>query len=172
MDSKEGGVMKVIDQAIGKSFSAFNADCVPFTAGLPDGSIDFSVYSPPFSSLYIYSESVADMGNCASDAEFFEQYRYLIREKFRVTRPGRCTAIHVKDLVYYQNSSERGTSGLRPFSDQCTQVHIEEGWDFHSRVTIWRDPVREMQKPRLTVCSGKRCGRTRLSRAWACRNTF
>jgi hypothetical protein len=56
------------------------------------------------------------------------------------------TAIHVKDLVYYQNSSDRGTSGLRPFSDQCTQVHIEEGWDFHSRVTIWRDPVREMQK--------------------------
>lgn len=138
--------MHVIDQAIGKSFSAFNADCVPFTAGLPDGSVDFSVYSPPFSSLYIYSESVADMGNCASDTEFFEQYRFLVREKFRVTRPGRMTAIHVKDLVYYQNSSERGTSGLRPFSDQCTQVHLEEGWDFYSRVTIWRDPVREMQK--------------------------
>lgn len=138
--------MKVIDQAEGKSWSAFNADCVPFTAGMPDNSIDFSVYSPPFSSLYIYSESVADMGNCANDAEFFEQYRYLVREKFRVTRPGRLTAIHVKDLVYYQNSSERGTSGLRPFSDDCTRVHIDEGWDFHSRVTIWRDPVREMQK--------------------------
>lgn len=137
---------KVIDQAGGKNWSAFNADCVPFAQGLPDGSIDFSVYSPPFSSLYIYSESVSDMGNCANDAEFFEQYRYLVREKFRVTRPGRLTAIHVKDLVYYQNSSARGTSGLRPFSDQCTQVHIEEGWDFHSRVMIWRDPVREMQK--------------------------
>lgn len=136
----------VIDQAAGESWSAFNADCVPFTAGLPDNSVDFSVYSPPFSSLYIYSESVADMGNVASDQEFFEQYRYLVREKFRVTRPGRLTAIHVKDLVYYQNSSERGTSGLRPFSDLCTQVHLEEGWDFHSRVTIWRDPVREMQK--------------------------
>jgi DNA modification methylase len=136
----------VLDQAIGEKFSAYNADCVPFTQGLPDGSVDFSVYSPPFSSLYIYSESVADMGNCANDDEFFEQYRYLIREKFRVTRPGRMTAIHVKDLVYYQNSSPRGTSGLRPFSDECTRIHIEEGWDFHSRVTIWRDPVREMQK--------------------------
>jgi hypothetical protein len=145
MDSSEGS-MNVIDQAQGENWSAFNADCVPFTAGLADNSIDFSVYSPPFSSLYIYSESVADMGNCANDAEFFEQYRYLVREKFRVTRPGRLTAIHVKDLVYYQNSSERGTSGLRPFSDDCTRVHIEEGWDFHSRVTIWRDPVREMQK--------------------------
>lgn len=139
-------MMKVIDQASGKNWSAYNADCVPFTEGLPDGSIDFSVYSPPFSSLYIYSESVADMGNCANDAEFFEQYRYLVREKFRATRPGRLTAIHVKDLVYYQNSSERGTAGLRPFSDQCTAIHLEEGWDLHSRVTIWRDPVREMQK--------------------------
>ncbi|TIP70351.1 MAG: site-specific DNA-methyltransferase [Mesorhizobium sp.] len=136
----------VLDQAEGRSWSAFNSDCVPFTAALPENSIDFSVYSPPFSSLYIYSESVADMGNCANDAEFFEQYRFLVREKFRVTRPGRMTAIHVKDLVYYQNSSERGTSGLRPFSDDCTRIHIEEGWDFHSRITIWRDPVREMQK--------------------------
>jgi DNA modification methylase len=136
----------VLDEAIGDNFSAYNADCVPFTQDLPDNSIDFSVYSPPFSSLYIYSESVADMGNCANDDEFFEQYRYLVREKLRVTRPGRLSAIHVKDLVYYQNSSARGTAGLRPFSDDCVRVHIEEGWDFHSRITIWRDPVREMQK--------------------------
>lgn len=138
--------LAVFDQAEGESWSAYCADCVPFTAALPEGSLDFSVYSPPFSSLYIYSESVADMGNCASDEEFFAQYRHLVRALFRATRPGRLTAIHVKDLVYYQNSSERGTAGLRPFSDDCTRVHREEGWDFHSRITIWRDPVREMQK--------------------------
>lgn len=137
---------KVLAQHIAEQFSAYNADCVPFTAALPANCIDFSVYSPPFANLYIYSESVADMGNAANDAEFFEQYRHLVREKLRVTRPGRLTAIHVKDLVYYQNSSPRGTAGLRPFSDDCTRIHIEEGWDFHSRVTIWRDPVREMQK--------------------------
>lgn len=136
----------VLDMASGENWHAYNADCVPFTAALPDNSIHFSVYSPPFSSLYIYSESVADMGNVASDEEFLESYRYLVREKFRITKPGRLTAIHVKDLVYYQNSSERGTAGLRPFSDDCTRLHIEEGWDFHSRVTIWRCPVREMQK--------------------------
>ncbi len=136
----------VIDQAVGDDWAAYCADCVPFTAALPAASVDFSVYSPPFSSLYIYSESVADMGNCASDDEFLEQYRYLVRALYRATRPGRMTAIHVKDLVYYQNSSERGTAGLRPFSDECTRVHREEGWDFHSRVTIWRSPVREMQK--------------------------
>jgi hypothetical protein len=136
----------VLDQAHGAGWSLYHADCVPGMAALPADSVDFSVYSPPFSSLYIYSESVADMGNVASDEEFAEQYRHAVREKFRVTRPGRLTAIHVKDLVYYQNSSPRGTAGLRPFSDLCTKIHVEEGWDFHCRVTIARDPVREMQK--------------------------
>ncbi|MEO0035674.1 MAG: hypothetical protein RLZZ501_1697, partial [Pseudomonadota bacterium] len=136
----------VLDQASGDGWSAFNADCVKFAQGMPDNSIDFSVYSPPFSSLYVYSESVADMGNCSSDDEFFEQYRFLVREKLRLTRPGRLTAIHVKDLVYYQNSSANGDAGLRAFSDGCTRLHIEEGWTFHCRITIWRDPVLERSK--------------------------
>lgn len=138
--------MKVLDQAIGRDYSAFNADCVTFAQGLPDNCIDVSVYSPPFSSLYVYSESVADMGNVESDEEFIEQYRFLVREKLRITRPGRITAIHVKDLVYYQNASEDGSSGLRPFSDMCTRLHLEEGWTFHCRVTIFRDPVLERAK--------------------------
>ena len=136
----------VIDQFHGEKFSVYNSDCVKFAETLPDNSVDFSVYSPPFSSLYVYSESVADMGNVASDAEFIEQYRYLVRQKLRATRPGRLTAIHVKDLVYYQNSSGDGSSGLRPFSDMCTQVHLEEGWTFHCRITIFRDPVLERAK--------------------------
>lgn len=136
----------VMDQAFGKEWAFYNSDCVKFAQTLPDNSIDFSVYSPPFSSLYVYSESVADMGNVATDAEFIEQYRFLVREKFRVLRPGRLTAIHVKDLVYYQNSSEDGSSGLRPFSDQCTQLHLEEGFAFHCRITIFRDPVLERAK--------------------------
>jgi DNA modification methylase len=136
----------VINEAQGEGWAFYNADCVDFVSGLPDNSVDFSVYSPPFSSLYIYSESAFDMGNVADDAEFVERYKFLIREKLRVTRPGRLTAIHVKDLVYYQNSSERGDAGLRPFSDMCTQAHIEEGWTFHCRITIWRDPVLERSK--------------------------
>lgn len=138
--------VNVFNQAHGDNWSFYNADCVEYAKGLPDGSVDFSVYSPPFSSLYIYSESAADMGNVRDDSEFIERYRYLIREKLRVTRPGRLTAIHVKDLVYYQNSSERGDAGLRPFSDMCTAAHIAEGWTFHCRVTIFRDPVLERAK--------------------------
>lgn len=137
---------KVINQAHGNDWSFYNADCVDFVSGLPDNSIDFSVYSPPFSSLYIYSESAFDMGNVKDDAEFMERYRFIVREKFRVTRPGRLTAIHVKDLVYYQNSSPRGTAGIRPFSDMCTQVHLEEGWDLQCRVTVRRCPVEEREK--------------------------
>lgn len=138
--------MNIIDQSSGKDWAFYNADCVEFSKSIPDNSIDMAVYSPPFSSLYVYSESIADMGNVGSDAEFMEQYRYMVREKYRVLRPGRLTAIHVKDLVYYQNSSSDGSSGLRPFSDQCTQLHVEEGFTFHCRITIFRDPVLERAK--------------------------
>lgn len=136
----------VLDQAQGDRWAMYHGDCVEFAKSLPDNSIDFAVYSPPFSSLYVYSESIADMGNVSNDDEFMEQYRFLVREKFRALRPGRCTAIHVKDLVYYQGSSERGTSGIRPFSDMCTQVHLEEGFDLQCRITIFRDPVLERSK--------------------------
>lgn len=94
------GSVMVMDDASGKDWHLYNADCVTFARDIPDNSIDFMVYSPPFSSLYVYSESEADMGNVDSDEEFIEQYRYLVREKLRILRPGRLTAIHVKDLVY------------------------------------------------------------------------
>lgn len=136
----------VLDQAAGSGWAFYNADCVTFARGMPADSVDLAVFSPPFSSLYVYSESVADMGNVASDAEFFDQYRFLVRELYRVTRPGRLCAIHVKDLVYYQNSSADGSAGLRAFSDGCTRVHVEEGFSFHCRITIYRDPVLERAK--------------------------
>lgn len=139
-------IVNVMNSAEGADFHIYNSDCVLFAQSLPDNSIDHMVYSPPFSSLYVYSESEADMGNVESDEEFIEQYRYLVREKYRILRPGRLTAIHVKDLVYYQNASDDGSAGLRPFSDACTRLHIEEGFTFHCRITIFRDPVLERAK--------------------------
>ena len=138
--------MNVFDQKISNQFGAYHVDTVEFTAGMSANSIDLSVYSPPFSSLYIYSESERDMGNVSSDDEFQESYRPLVRDLYRVTKPGRCTAIHVKDLVYYSNSSERGDRGLRDFTGDCIRTHVEAGWTYHRRITIWRCPVREMQK--------------------------
>lgn len=137
---------KVLDQASGEDWTIFNADTVEFTATMPDNSVDLTVYSPPFSSLYIYSESERDMGNVGSHQEFFANYRHLVREKLRITRPGRNSCIHVKDLVYYSNSSEKGDRGLFHFTGECIRVHVEEGWTFHRLITIPRDPVKEMQK--------------------------
>lgn len=138
--------LKVLDQAHGRNWTAYHADCVEVVSALPSNSVDFSVYSPPFSSLYIYSDSVRDMGNVDGDESFQESYRHLVREKLRVTKPGRLTAIHVKDLVYYSNASDKGDRGLRDFTGECIRTHCEEGWTYHSRHTIWRCPVKEMQK--------------------------
>lgn len=138
--------VNVLDQAHGEQWAAYNADCVEGVAALPPNSVDFSVYSPPFSSLYIYSESARDMGNVDGDEAFQESYSHLVREKLRVTKPGRLSAIHLKDLVYYSNASDAGDRGLRDFTGECIRTHVAEGWTYHSRVTIWRCPVREMQK--------------------------
>lgn len=150
--------MSVFDQHIAERFAAYNVDTVEFTAEMPSDCIDLSVYSPPFANLYIYSESERDMGNVGSDGEFQASYKHLLSELWRVTKPGRLTAIHVKDLVYYSNASEDGSRGLRDFTGDCIRSHVEAGreaaalagveggWSFHTRITIWRCPVREMQK--------------------------
>jgi hypothetical protein len=147
LDEGEFQVKKTImEQQSGKNWSAAWADCIEGIRDIPDNSIDFSVYSPPFSSLYIYSESVRDMGNVDGDDEFQETYSHIVREKLRVTRPGRLTSIHVKDLVYYSNASEKGDRGLRDFTGDCIRTHQDAGWTFHSRHTVWRCLVKEMQK--------------------------
>lgn len=128
----------------GIGWAAYQADCVDFASQLPERSIDFSVYSPPFANLYIYSDSVADMGNCADDMEFGEQYGYLVRALYAATRPGRLSAVHCKNLVNYKGRD--GKAGLRDFRGDIIRLHQDAGWAFHSEVTIWKDPVIEMQR--------------------------
>ncbi len=130
--------------AQGDGWIAYHGDCVRILRQLPDNCVHHSVFSPPFSGLYIYSNSVADMGNCASDEEFFDGYKFFAEELTRVLKPGRCINVHCKDLVYYKN--QRGTAGLRDFPGDLIRAHTEAGLDYHSRVTIERCPVREMTK--------------------------
>lgn len=137
---------KIIHQTIADRYALYHGDCVALATDIPDNSIDFSVYSPPFSSLYVYGDSEADMGNTDGDDHFLDQYRFLVREKLRATRPGRLSAVHIKDLVFYMNSNDDGASGIRPLSDAVTRLHLEEGWKLQCRVTIWRDPVLERSK--------------------------
>jgi DNA modification methylase len=136
--------VNVLNAAEGDGWAAYQADCVPFTAQMPDRSVDLTVYSPPFSNLYIYSDSPRDMGNCADDAEFIDSYMHVISELHRVTRPGRLVAVHCKDLVNYKNRD--GMAGLRDFPGDLIRAHQRVGFSFHSRVTIWKCPVTEMQR--------------------------
>lgn len=136
--------MKVLDVHHGENFTAYNADCVEGVRELPDMSVGFSIYSPPFSHLFIYSDSERDMGNAASDDEFLEHYGFLIREIHRVTMPGRLTAVHCTDMP--RTKSMHGEIGLWDMPGAIIDAHLESGWTYHSRVTIWKDPVVEMQR--------------------------
>ena len=134
----------VIDSDKGTSWAAYRADCVEFASQLPDCSVDFSVYSPPFANLFVYSDSVCDMGNCSNDDEFMEQYRFLLAEMFRVMRPGRISCVHCIDLPSFK--WKHGNVGLRDFPGEIIRAHVEAGFIYHSRITIWKDPVTEMQR--------------------------
>ena len=137
-------MLNVLDEYKGDNFHVYNADCVEVASQLPDNSIGFSVYSPPFSSLYTYSNSDRDMGNTKNHSEFFEQYKYLIKEKLRITKAGRLTAVHCMNLP--TTKGRDGFVGMYDFRGEIIKAHIEAGWIYHSEVCIWKDPVLAMQR--------------------------
>lgn len=134
----------VFAQETADRFVAFNGDCVEVVSTLPTESIGFSIYSPPFSHLFIYSDSERDMGNVKNDDEFFAQYGFLLRELYRVTKPGRLTAVHCSDLP--RTKGTHGEVGLYDMPGDIIRAHRDAGWTYHSRVCIWKDPVVEMQR--------------------------
>lgn len=133
-----------LNEAHGDDFAAYHGDCVDVLRQMPSESIDFSVYSPPFGSLFVYSDSIADMGNSSCDDEFEAHYAYMIHEKFRLTKPGRLTAVHCSDLP--MTKWKDGAVGIKDFSGDIIRMHQEAGWIFHSRRTIWKCPVVEMTR--------------------------
>lgn len=132
------------DIAVGEDWTLYLGDCVSSMRHIPDDSIHLSVFSPPFANLYIYSDSIADMGNCADYAEFRQHYDFLSAELFRVLVPGRIVCIHCKDLPLYMNRD--GAAGLYDFPSLLRESMEGAGFVYHSRVTIWKDPVIEMQR--------------------------
>ena len=136
--------MKVIDQVITDKYAIYNADCVEFAKTLPDNSVDFSIFSPPFSSLYTYSNSDRDMGNSGSDAEFWAHYKFLIAEQFRIHAPGRNIAIHCMNLPTSKQND--GFIGIKDFRGDIIRAYQEAGFIYHSEVCIWKDPVVAMQR--------------------------
>jgi hypothetical protein len=131
-------------EARGERWELFNGDCVKLVRDLSDESIDYSVFSPPFSSLYTYSNSPRDMGNCKDDASFFTHFGFLINDLFRVIKPGRLVSFHCMNLP---TTKERdGYIGIRDYRGDLIYLFAKAGFIYHSEVCIWKDPVTAMQR--------------------------
>lgn len=133
--------MEILNQKIDDRYAMYNGDCVEVLKGITDNSIHYSIFSPPFASLYTYSNSDRDMGNSASDNEFYEHFKYLISELYRVTMPGRLLSFHCMDLPMMK--SRDGVIGLKDFPGELIRMFTEAGFIYHSKVTIWKDPLVE-----------------------------
>ncbi|HMV67297.1 MAG TPA: DNA methyltransferase [Myxococcota bacterium] len=126
------------DEASGETFDLWLGDSCERMADIGDESVDLSVYSPPFASLFTYSPSVRDLGNSGDRAEFFEHYGYIIRENLRITKPGRICAVHVQQVT--TTKSTHGVIGMTDFRGQVIAAYMDAGWVFHGEVTVDKDP--------------------------------
>lgn len=134
--------VKVINQSIGKNYAMYHGDNVQVMKGIPDNSIGLSVFSPPFLSLYTFSNSIMDMGNSKTDDEFYEHYKFLIKELYRTLMPGRLICIHCADVLMMKERD--GAIGLKDFPGENIRLFQDAGFIYHSRVTIYKSPVVEM----------------------------
>ena len=136
--------MNVLDQVIKNKYAIYNGDSCEITKEIPDNSIHYTLFSPPFASLYTYSNSDRDMGNSKGDDEFYEHFAFLAKELYRITMPGRLLSFHCMDLPMMKERD--GVIGLKDFPSIIRQVFEDCGFIYHSKVTIWKNPVTEMQR--------------------------
>ena len=129
----------VIAQTITDKAAIYHGDAVQVLAGLPDESIHYSIFSPPFASLYTYSNSERDLGNCRTYEEFFDHYRFIARELYRITKPGRLISFHC--MLLPTSKEHDGFIGIRDFRGDLIRAHQQDGFIFHSEVVIWKDPL-------------------------------
>jgi DNA modification methylase len=126
------------------NYQLYRGDCVQVIKDLEDESVGFSIFSPPFAELYTYSSHVEDMGNAKDYNEFLTQFKYMVSELYRIMQSGRNVAVHCMDLPIQKG--KEGFIGLRDFSGMILKAFNDVGFVYHSRVTIWKDPVVEMQR--------------------------
>jgi DNA modification methylase len=136
--------MAVINQHIDEKFAIYHADCVEGLGKLADNSIHYSVFSPPFSSLYTYSNSDRDMGNSRSHDEFFIHFGFVIKDLFRVIMPGRLVSVHLMNLP--TSKTRDGFIGIRDFRGETIRRFVDAGFIYHSEVCVWKNPVVAMQR--------------------------
>lgn len=136
--------MDVLGQVVKDRYAAYNADSCEVIKEIPDDSIHYTIFSPPFASLYTYSNSDRDMGNSKGDDEFYNHFKFLAKELYRVTMPGRLLSFHCMDLPLMKERD--GVIGLKDFPSLVRQIFEDCGFIYHSKVTIWKNPVTEMQR--------------------------
>lgn len=136
--------MKVLDQSSGTDWMLYNADCTEAIKGIPDNSVHFSIFSPPFASLYTYSNSDRDMGNSKGDDEFAIHFKFLVDDLFRVIKPGRLVSFHCMNLP--TSKTHNGYIGIKDFRGDLIRTFESAGFIYHSEVCIWKDPVTAMQR--------------------------
>lgn len=153
--------MAVLDQTITEQYAIYNGDCCEIMPSLPDGSVHLSIYSPPFAGLYHYSSSERDLSNCQDYREFFEHYGFVVNELYRLTLPGRMTAVHCMDVP----SGNSGLDHLVDFPGDIIRLHERDGWQYIARYSIWKEPLavrnRTMAKRlahKTIVEDSSRCG--------------
>lgn len=131
----------VLGQYISNRVSLYNGDSIEILRGLPDGSVHYSIFSPPFSSLYTYSNSDRDMGNSSGDDEFYTHFGYLVTELARVIMPGRLVSVHCMDIP--RMKSRDGVIGIKDFPGEVIRALESAGFIYHSRVVVYKDPLIE-----------------------------
>lgn len=134
----------IADEASGDGWMLWNGDCVAVARGMPAESVHYTIYSPPFESLYTFSDDPRDMSNCRTSDQFWEHYRFLIAECFRITKPGRLVSVHCMNLP--TSKLRDGFIGVRDFRGEIIRAHRDVGFYFHSEVGIRKDPVSAMQR--------------------------
>ena len=155
--------MKVIDQVIEDKYALYQGDCVEVVKGIPESTIHFTLFSPPFSSLFTYSNSERDMGNSKSDEEFMEHFLYLVPELYRVTMPGRLVAFHCMNIP--ATLVKDGYIGIKDFRGDLIRIFQKVGFIFHSEIVIWKDPLLQAVRTKALTLAHKqiskdssRCG--------------
>lgn len=136
--------MEIKKQYTSDHCGIYLGDCCELITQIPDESVGFSIFSPPFAELYTYSDELADMGNSKDYKEFFEAFNFLVKQLYRVIQSGRNVAVHCMDLPIQKG--KEGIIGLRDFSGMILKSFEDAGFIYHSRVTIWKNPVTEMQR--------------------------
>lgn len=132
------------DYKSGEGWGIYNGDCCEVVKDIPSDSVDFSVFSPPFASLYVYSDIINDMGNCETDDEFFQHFGFLVSELLRIIKPGRLVSVHCMNMP--STITHDGYIGIRDFRGDIIRCFQRNGFIYHSEVCIWKDPVVAMQR--------------------------